>query len=332
MPWLRLLLEKYQAFIYLVFIILGVALGSKHPTYIKPLENMLSFVIAFLLYATFCQVPLAHLPKAFLNYRLLLASLVGNFILVPLFVGLILLPIDSMAVKVGIAMVLLVPCTDWFITFSYLGKAQTKHAIALLPILLFLQLILLPFYLLIFFPHLVEVELDRVKFIKVFFGLIAFPLFLAYITQRLVDFSPVAVKLLNLTGWLPVPLISLIVFIIFGSYVETLFHLEGYLLSLTFVFSLYLVFALFLSKLLARAAKLTKEDGRVLAFNLGTRNSFLVLPIALALPEGFQETVFVIVYQTLIELLGMLFFVHIVPRRVFPEDKMPVLPSPHSKQ
>ncbi|MFN3472212.1 MAG: arsenic resistance protein, partial [Aquificaceae bacterium] len=160
MTWSRLLLEKYQAFIYLVFIILGVVLGSKYPTYIKPLENTLFFVIAFLLYATFCQVPLAHLPKAFLNYRLLFASLVGNFILVPLFVGLILLPIDSMAVKVGIAMVLLVPCTDWFITFSYLGKAQTKHAIALLPILLFLQLILLPFYLLIFFPHLVEVELD----------------------------------------------------------------------------------------------------------------------------------------------------------------------------
>lgn len=318
MPWLRLALEKYQAVIYLAFMVLGVLLGSTHPAYIKPLESMLLFVIALLLYSTFCQVPLAHLPRAFLNYRLLLGSLVGNFVFVPLFVALILMPIDSMVVKVGIALVLLVPCTDWFITFSYLGKADTKHAIALLPILLFLQLILLPFYMFILFPQLVEIELDRAKFIKVFFGLIIVPLFLAYITQRLADFSSTGAKLFNFTGLLPVPLISLIVFIIFGSQVETLFHLGEFLPFLTFIFSLYLVFALFLSKAIASAIKLSKEDGRVLAFNFGTRNSFLVLPIALLL-EGFQEAVFVIVYQSLVELLGMLLFVHIVPRWLFPE-------------
>ncbi len=319
MTWLRLTLEKYQAIIYLVFIVLGLLLGSTYPSYIKPLENKLLFVIAFLLYSTFCQVPLAHLQKAFLNYQLLLGSLVGNFIFVPLFIALILLPIGSLAVKVGIALVLLVPCTDWFITFSYLGRADTKHAIALLPILLFVQLILLPFYMIILFPQLVDIEIDRVKFIKVFFGLIVFPLFLAYITQRLAKFSPLAVKFLNFTGLLPIPLISLIVFIIFGSQVETLLHLGEFLLFLTFIFFLYLVFALFLSKFISHAARLTSKDGRVLAFNFGTRNSFLVLPIALALPQGFQEALFVIVYQSLVELLGMLLFIKIVPRWVFPD-------------
>ncbi|MFN3870340.1 MAG: arsenic resistance protein [Aquificaceae bacterium] len=319
MSWLRLVLEKYQAIIYMVFIILGVVLGSTHPTYIKPLEGVLLFVIAILLYSTFCQVPLAHLPRSFLNYRLLLGSLVGNFVFVPLFVALILLPIDSMAVKVGIALVLLVPCTDWFITFSYLGKADTKHAIALLPILLFLQLILLPFYMVILFPQLVAIELDWLRFIKVFFELIIVPLFFAYITQRFADFSPMGVKFLNFIGWLPIPLISLIVFIIFGSQVETFFHIEKLLSLLTLIFSLYLIFALFLSRFIAKVAKLPSKDGRVLAFNLGTRNSFLVLPIALALPEGFQGALFVIVYQSLVELLGMLLFIHIVPRWFFPE-------------
>lgn len=319
MLWLKLALEKYQAIIYLFFIGLGVFLGRTHPDYIRPLENFLLFVIALLLYITFCQVPLVRLPRAFLNYRLLLGSLLGNFVFVPLFVALVLLSIDSLAIKVGVALVLLVPCTDWFITFSYLGRAETRHAIALLPILLFLQLILLPVYIVILFPQLMTIELDRVKFLKIFIGLIVIPLFLAYITQRLAKISPKVVKFLNFTGWLPVPLISLIVFIIFGSQVETFFYLKKYLPLLTLIYTLYLVFALILSKLIAFVARLPSKDGRVLIFNFGTRNSFLVLPVALALSEGFQETPFVIVYQSLIELLGMLLFIHLVPRWVFPE-------------
>ena len=43
--------------------------------------------------------------------------------------------------------VLLVPCPDWFITFSQLGAGNVPRAIAVTPVNLLLQLLLLPVYL-----------------------------------------------------------------------------------------------------------------------------------------------------------------------------------------
>ena len=41
----------------------------------------------------------------------------------------------------------MIQCTDWFITFSQLGKGDVPRAIAITPLNLVLQLILLPLYL-----------------------------------------------------------------------------------------------------------------------------------------------------------------------------------------
>ncbi|MDP3222391.1 MAG: hypothetical protein Q8M96_04570, partial [Rubrivivax sp.] len=51
---------------------------------------------------------------------------------------------------------------------------------------------------------------------------------------------------------------------------------------------------------------------------LGTRNSFVVLPFALSLPAGWELAAVVIVVQSLVELLGMVFFLWWVPRHLFP--------------
>ncbi|TVP93698.1 MAG: arsenic resistance protein, partial [Pseudomonadaceae bacterium] len=58
--------------------------------------------------------------------------------------------------------------------------------------------------------------------------------------------------------------------------------------------------------------------GRTLAFSLGTRNSFVVLPLALSLPSGWELVAVVIVMQSLVELFGMLLYLHWLPRRLFP--------------
>jgi len=65
---------------------------------------------------------------------------------------------------------------------------------------------------------------------------------------------------------------------------------------------------------------MTTEAGRTLAFNVSTRNSFVVLPLALALPSGWEATATVIVLQTLIELLGMIIYVWIIPKHIFPTN------------
>jgi ACR3 family arsenite efflux pump ArsB len=65
---------------------------------------------------------------------------------------------------------------------------------------------------------------------------------------------------------------------------------------------------------LARLFGLEPAAGRTLAYGFGTRNSFVVLPFALALPAGWEASALVIVLQSLVELLGMLLYLRGLPR------------------
>lgn len=56
---------------------------------------------------------------------------------------------------------------------------------------------------------------------------------------------------------------------------------------------------------------------KALIFSAGTRNSLVVLPLALALPDDWILASAVIVTQTLVELVGELFYIRLVPSVVF---------------
>jgi ACR3 family arsenite efflux pump ArsB len=83
------------------------------------------------------------------------------------------------------------------------------------------------------------------------------------------------------------------------------------------LFAVFLVLAVLGAKALARAMSLPTDQGRTLAFSLGTRNSFVVLPFALALPVGWDVVAVVIVVQSVVELFGMVLCLWWVPRHLF---------------
>lgn len=144
----RLTLEHHQMWIYLVAITAGLLVGSAWPGVNPAFEALLWPALVLLLYATFVQVPLLHLRAAFADHRFVAAILIGNFLIVPVVVWGLLqwLPADP-ALRLGVLLVLLVPCTDWFITFTQLGGGDIPRAIAVTPMNLLLQLLLLPAYL-----------------------------------------------------------------------------------------------------------------------------------------------------------------------------------------
>ena len=66
--------------------------------------------------------------------------LLGNFALLPLLAWALVEVFDfDPVVRIGVLLVLLVPCTDCFITFSQWGKGDMPRAIALTPLNLVLQ-------------------------------------------------------------------------------------------------------------------------------------------------------------------------------------------------
>ena len=312
-------LEKYQVLVYLAAIALGLALGTALPGQVGVLEAVLWPLLGALLYVTFTQVPLTQLCAAWRDTRFLTAAVVGNFLLLPIVAwGLASLFANQPAVRLGMLLVLLVPCTDWFITFSHLGGGRAQYAIAFSPISLLLQLALLPFYLWLFLDQSLLVDVVQRELLMAFAGLILLPLLLAFATQKWTQRQRARDRNIERLAWLPVPLLALVVFSIAATQVNVVVGSLPLLGGLLLAFACFLLVAALLARLLAQVAQLPPDQGRVLAFSLGTRNSFVVLPLALSLPASYELAVVAIVFQSLVELIGMAIFLWWVPQRLFP--------------
>ena len=206
----RDILERRQLWIYLAAIGAGLSLGRAAPHLAAPAEDALWPALAVLLFVTFTQVPLADMRLALTDRRFMRATLIGNFIAVPLLVAVLLplLPNDP-AIRLGAAMVLLVPCTDWFITFTHLAGGDTRRAVAVTPVNLLAQLALLPFYLWLLLGSALTVWPPLGSAATAFVVLIAAPLALAWRMEARAKADPRLRRLIARLGAGPVPLLAL---------------------------------------------------------------------------------------------------------------------------
>lgn len=311
-------LEQHQVWVYLGAVALGAGVGLIWPEGSQQLDVLVWPTLGLLLYATFTQMNLADVPRSLKDTRFLLAAVVGNFLIIPAVVfGIVsLLPSDD-ALILGLLLVLLVPCTDWFITFSSLGRGDPVRASALTPVALFLQLGLLPLYLFL----LTDFDLGGVfGFESLWPALVVLvaPLTAAILTEAGSRRVPHLVTVRDKAGWFPVPLLAVVILFVSASHIAPMQDNLSILPWVGLAVGLFLISALLIAKLLALVLRLPVEQGRTLSFSLGSRNSFIVLPFALSLPEGWELAAIVIVIQSLIELFGMIFYVWFVPTILFP--------------
>ncbi|WP_018231490.1 hypothetical protein [Thioalkalivibrio thiocyanodenitrificans] len=315
-------LERHQIWIYLGAIAGGLGAGAMTPGVMEDADRLLWPVLGLLLFTTFTRIPMRALGKAAGDLRFNATLLGGNFVLVPAMVWVLVqtLP-DDPVIRVAVAAVLLVPCTDWFITFTHLGGGDGARAIAASPLLLLAQLLLLPVYLVMFFEggRMIEAGLEIRRILGAFVGLVVIPLIMAGLLQYWTGRHPRRSEVLEGLAWLPVPLLSVVVFLVAVTQVQVVIHWLPAMGHVTAVFIAYLVVAALAGRLLTRMANLPTSAGRTLVFSLGTRNSFVVLPLALALPVGWEAAVVVIVLQTLVELLGMSAYLRWVPGWLLPD-------------
>lgn len=317
----RATLERRQVWVYLSALLLGLVCGSAWPGLGPRLERLLWPTLMLLLYATFVQVPLLRLREAFGDRRFVAAVLAGNFVVLPLLLWALVqgLPPDP-AVRVGMLLVLLVPCTDWFLTFSQLGGGNVPRAIAVTPLNLLLQLVLLPSWLwLIMGAELFSATLTLTDLGPALL-VVGAPLLLAVLSERWIEARAGRAAVRERLAWWPVPLLGAVVFQIAAAQVGAVRDALDLLPVLVPVFVLFLGLAALVAKALARLMQLPADQGRTLAFSLGTRNSFVVLPFALSLPAGWEITAVVIVVQSLVELFGMAFYLWWVPQRLFARE------------
>lgn len=311
--------ERYQVPLYLLAILVGAGLGLVVPGGAGILGVAITPLLALLLYATFLGVPFGRVRRALADRRFLVTVLVVNFVAVPLVVwALSRFVAADIALLTGVLLVLLTPCVDYVIVFAGLAGGDRERLLAATPLLMIVQLVLLPGYLwLMAGPELVE-AVEILPFVEAFLVLIVLPLALAALTQFAARRSVWAQRVRDILLDAMVPLMMATLFVVVASQVHAVAGALGSLLAVVPVFVAFAVIAAVLGAGAGRIARLDVPAWRSVVFSGVTRNSLVVLPLALALPPAYALAPLVVVTQTLVELLAMVAMIALVPRWVRP--------------
>lgn len=153
-------INKYQTIVILIAVIVGLVIGQS--SLISDISA--SFIIPLLmvmLFGLFLTIDISELKHSFLNIKFSITSILINFVWTPIFaylLGSIFLNND-IAIWMGFVMLMVTPCTDWYLVFTSVAKGNVPLSTAILPTNLILQVLLLPVYLLLFFGKSCNVDL-----------------------------------------------------------------------------------------------------------------------------------------------------------------------------
>ncbi|MFG0820005.1 arsenic resistance protein [Pseudomonas sp. GLN_3] len=311
-------LETRQIPIYFAAVLVAIVFGLLASDTARQLEALITPAIAVLMYAMFLQIPFLDLRQGLGNRRFITALLLANFILVPLLVWAITRGlVEHPAILVGALLVLLTPCIDYVVVFTHIGKGDSRLTLAATPVLLLAQLVLLPVYLALMLGGSSQVAISITPFVEAFVLLIVLPMALAVLTSAGARRSRAVATWNDAWAWLPVPAMALVLMVVIASQIAVVLRDFDRLLPVVPVYIGFMLLAPVLGFICARLLRLPASEARSVTFSAATRNSLVVLPLALALPEEMRGlAAAAVITQTLVELVSELIYIRAVPRFV----------------
>ncbi|GMA30792.1 arsenic resistance protein [Litorihabitans aurantiacus] len=313
--------DRRQVPLYLAAIGAGALVGLAWPGVAPLLEHAVEPVLGLLLLATFLGVPMAEVGRGLRDARFLGVVVAANFVAVPLLAwGLSRFVADDRALLLGVLLVLLTPCVDYVIVFTGLAGGARARLLAAAPLLMLLQLALLPLFLRVFAGGDVVALIEVGPFVRAFIVLIALPLGAAALIQALARrrgaAGRVGRRIENGAATGMVPLMMATLAVVVGSQIAAVGDELAALVRVVPLYVAFVVVAVALGIAVGRLARLDVPATRAVAFSTATRNSLVVLPLALALPAPLALAPLAVVTQTLVELVAMVVLVRLLPRLV----------------
>jgi len=235
-------------------------------------------------------------------------------VLAPLVVAALSRPVsDSPALLTGLLLVLLAPCVDYVMVFTRLAGGAWERILAASPVLMLAQTLLLPILLAALAgPGLASIS--RRPFALAFIVMIALPLGLSALTQWVsARYRPVA-RVQSGTTALMVPLMMATLTVVTASQIAAFASHLGLLVHVVPIFLIFAAIMPLTGNVVGLLAHQDRSARLALAFSGTTRNSLVVLPLALALPDVLAPIV--VVTQTLVELIVMVVYVRLLPRLI----------------
>lgn len=272
------LFEKLYTVIILLAAVIGIGAGQIEAIRTNA-EHVIVPLLIVMLYLTFLQIPLPKVKQAFENFRFSSATLLMNFVWTPLFAWFLasLFLGDQPALYIGFIMLMVTPCTDWYLVFTGIAKGNLALATAILPVNLILQIVLLPFYLLLFGGTAGVIGLSFLMESVV--AVLLLPLLLALATKGLAKNRTWPGESLA-AKWnaLPVVFLSLAIAAMFASQGELLLSSLDLMWQLLVPILLFFVVNFLIAQKAGGLLKFSYEDKATLNLTTLARNS----PIALA--------------------------------------------------
>lgn len=294
------LIEKIEPIILIFAIIIGL-ISSNIQILSNNTGNLINLFLCIMLYGLFLEVPLKNLKKSFTNIKFTSTTLIINFIWTPLFgyfLGNLFLN-GNIDIFIGFFMLILTPCTDWYLVFTKMAKGDLNLSLSLLPINLILQIILLPVYLIIFFS-----SNNSMSYIDLGYSIlivIIIPFILAQLTKVILN-DDITEKASDFFSNYQIVFLALAVFAIFNSTGELLFKNLNSVLTIFIPLIIFFITNTIIDLLLSEKINFTYEEYASLTMTTLARNSPLALAIAINSFPGRELIAIALVIGPLIEL------------------------------
>lgn len=285
--------------------IIGLLLG----TYTGFGDFSVSLIEPFLmlmLFLVFLSIDLGRMRESFTNIRFLTSAVTINFVLTPIisFVLGLLFFNGSVDLRIGLIMLLVTPCTDWYLVFTAVSKGNVELSSTLLPINLFLQIVLMPVYLLLFMGRSVDFNIADMLVSMAIVLLI--PFFAALAVKLLSAKADVISRGKTLLNYncdnLQLFFLCLAIVTMFASESDVLFENLDMMLVMLAPLTIFFVLIYIVSYSVSKAQGYSFDDSTSLIFTTMARNSPLSLAIAVAVFPDSPLIALVLVIGPLLEL------------------------------
>jgi len=280
------LFEKLYTFIIFLAVMIGIGIGQVELIRANAESFILPILVA-MLYITFLQIPIEDINNAFKNIKFTYTSVLINFVWTPILAWLLAMVFlgDNPALYIGFIMLMVTPCTDWYLIFTGIAKGNIALSAAILPLNLILQVILLPFYLLIFGGTTGVIEFSFL--VESILIVLFIPLVLAYLTKMLLrNRQELRENLISRFSVLPINFLSLAIVAMFASQGQLLLDNLDLMWQISIPILLFFLINFFVGQKAGQLMKFPNSDRTSLSLTTLARNSPIALAIAMtAFPD-----------------------------------------------
>jgi Arsenite efflux pump ACR3 and related permeases len=299
------LISKMQPVIIIATACIGILLGQ-NLFFSDNAGGLIEPFLMILLFFVFLKIDLKDIGKSFMNTKFTVTSLLMNFVWTPLFAVLLgyLFLGESMDMRIGFLMLLVTPCTDWYLVFTGIAKGNVPLSAAILPMNLIIQVLLLPVYLLLFVGSGTYFDMGSILLSIVF--VLVIPLVLANLTRFIIDQTgrkERSKRILDAQGDnLQLLFLCLAVVVMFASQGDAMVNNPTMLIKMFVPLGIFFMVNFAIARMIGRKLGFSFDDTTSLTFTTLARNSPLALAIAVAAFPDNPLMALVLVIGPLLEL------------------------------